>query len=255
MLEQRIIELEQRLQRVIMRGIVAQINSNGSYTVIVQTDYDDTMYITQVLYMPFVTEIIFQIPKHFPEDIPADSALSGPLPPADYLPVYHDPNEPETYPDTYATRATDPYPPTFQSSPAGNPSHSHVVPVRTAAQEHYHNVPMPNTIREHAEVTVVFPIPVVDDRVWVWSPNGNPQDFAIIVGRFTDREDVNGVKPRIDKIILETEILEDIFLMAYPRVRVFFWFIQKTESSIFVNPRAGEENLRYRAPENSGRVF
>ena len=211
MLEQRIIDLEQRLQRVIMRGIVAHINDNGSYTVGVQTDYNDTLYLTQVLYMPFVTDIIFQIPKHFPEDIPADSALAGPLPPADYLPAYHDPNEPETYPDTYATRDTEEYPLSIPTSSSAPGPHTHVVPIPETIRQHYHNVPMPNTIREHAEVTVVFPIPKVDDRVWIWSPNGNPQDEAIIVGKFVERADVNGIKHRVEHIIVETEILEDIF--------------------------------------------
>ena len=222
MLEQRIIELEQRLQRVIMRGIVARINSNGSYTVAVQTDYDDTMYITQVLYMPFVTEVIFQIPKHFPEDIPADAALAGPLAANVKLPANHSPNKPDTYPDTYATRVTAQYPNNLQADAAtpGTHSHSvppsptsithtHEVPIPETIRQHYHNVPMPNTILEHAEVTVVLPIPQVDDRVWVWSPSGNPQDLAIIVGRFTDRADVNEVTPRLDKIET-TAILKDI---------------------------------------------
>ena len=39
--------------------------------------------------------------------------------------------------------------------------------------------------------------------------------------------------------------------MAFPRVRVFFWFIEKTESRIYINPRDGEANVRHREPERA----
>ena len=43
--------------------------------------------------------------------------------------------------------------------------------------------------------------------------------------------------------------------MAYPRVRVFFWFIEKTEARVVVNPNEGSTNLRLRKLERSVESF
>ena len=151
MMEQRIIDIERRFRQFILRGIVVRGQDGGPYTVSIQTEYAQTMYIANVLYLPFVTDIILQVPPHEQmDDLPSSASSSD---------------------------------------------------------NHIHNTDIPE--HSHNEITVRLPSPKVDDRVLLWSPVGQPEELAMIIGKWRERITVDGDTPRTDYIDNNTVIIMD----------------------------------------------
>ena len=175
-MEQRIIDLEHRFRQFIMRGVVVKGLDGGPYTVSVRNDYGQPYYIPNVLYMPFVTEIIFEIPSH--DNILLEETMLDyqyRLESEDNAQNHNHPGNPN-------------------SIGQNNNNHTHITEI---------------PIQEHDIVTIKLPVPKIDDRVIIWSPSGNHEEMSLIIGKWKERVNLAGEMPRSVYISDETVLLED----------------------------------------------
>ena len=181
-MDAKIQEIEDRFRQFLQRGVVAdavQKDPDGPpYIVAIQdiNGYDRPLYILDVLYVPFVSELTFEIPHTHKVEHPVrilDSESGG-----------------EEF--THSHSVTHPDGTVQSGSVTQDFAHTHSIihPERTIESEDV----TPNTDENLRDVlwkvqtldkwtiTVKFPRPAVGDHILLWAPNGKPRDGAIIVG-------------------------------------------------------------------------
>ena len=150
MLERRIELLEQRWRQVIQRAIViaGDPETVGPYTVAIQDSYNgSTIYITDVLYRPFLTSVIFSV------TLPNDASVEAVETDGEF--TINVPVHPEI--DNIAS---------------------------SIADGHRHNTDVPERTHMPVKVEAILPNPEVDDRVLIWSPTGEPAVVSFIIGKY-----------------------------------------------------------------------